>query len=143
MAALKARRHDVFTKEKRSEVMSRIRGKGNKDTEVALAKLFRANSISGWRRHYAITGKPDFAFPKYKLAVFVDGCFWHSCPKHGVQPKGNKEFWSLKLATNKARDRRVDRQLRMKGWRVMRIWEHDLIKTRQHRVLQRIARALP
>lgn len=134
---------DVFTKEKRSEVMSRIRGKGNKDTEVALAKLFRANSISGWRRHYAINGKPDFAFPKYKLAVFVDGCFWHGCPKHGAQPKGNKEFWSLKLATNKARDRRVDRQLRLKGWRVMRIWEHDLIKSRQHRALGRIARALP
>jgi DNA mismatch endonuclease, patch repair protein len=77
-------RSDVFTKAKRSEVMSRIRGKGNKDTEVALAKLFRANGITGWRRHYAIAGKPDFAFPKCKLAVFVDGCFWHGCRKHAT-----------------------------------------------------------
>jgi DNA mismatch endonuclease (patch repair protein) len=68
-------RTDVFTKAKRSEVMSRIRGKGSKDTEVALAKLFRTNCVTGWRRHYSITGRPDFAFPKNKLAVFVDGCF--------------------------------------------------------------------
>ena len=74
MGALKAKRYDVFSKKKRSDVMSRIRGKGNKDTEVALAKLLRANGIKGWRRHYHLEGKPDFAFPKNKLAVFVDGC---------------------------------------------------------------------
>lgn len=133
---------DVFTKKKRSEVMSRIRGKGNKATELALAKLFRANGIAGWRRHYPIVGRPDFAFPKLKLAVFVDGCFWHGCPKHGVQPKGNKEFWSTKLAANKARDRKVNGLLRAKGWRVLRIWEHDLTKSRQLASVRRVARAL-
>lgn len=133
---------DVFTKAKRSEVMSRIRGKGNKDTEVALAKLFRAIGITGWRRHYPITGRPDFAFPKQKLAVFVDGCFWHGCPKHGVQPKGNNVFWSTKLAANKARDRKVNRELRTKGWRVLRIWEHDLTKSRQSSTVRRVLRAL-
>lgn len=131
------KRTDVFTKAKRSEVMSKIRGKGNKDTEVALAKLFRANGITGWRRHYLITGRPDFAFPKQKLAVFVDGCFWHGCPKHGTQPKGNREFWNIKLTTNKARDRKVNRQLRAKGWRVLRIWEHDLRKSTQSLTLRR------
>jgi DNA mismatch endonuclease, patch repair protein len=133
---------DVFTKAKRSEVMSKIRGKGNKDTEVALAKLFRANGITGWRRHYPIEGKPDFAFPKHKLAVFVDGCFWHGCPKHGVQPKGNKEFWLTKLEANKARDRKVNRLLRSSGWHVLRIWEHDLTKLRRHVAQNRIVRTL-
>lgn len=122
--------------------MSRIRGKGNKATEHALAKLFRANGITGWRRHYPIVGRPDFAFPRLKLAVFVDGCFWHGCPKHCLQPKGNKEFWSTKLAANKARDRKVNGLLRAKGWRVLRIWEHDLTKSRQLASVRRVARAL-
>ena len=72
---------DVFTKEKRSEVMSLIRGKGNKETENALLALLRQNKITGWRRHLPLPGKPDFAFQKQKVAVFVDGCFWHGCPK--------------------------------------------------------------
>lgn len=142
MGALKAKRHDVFTKAKRSEVMSKIRGKGNKDTEVALAKMFRANGITGWRRHYDIVGKPDFAFPKQKLAVFVDGCFWHGCPKHGTQPKGNKAFWQAKLEANKSRDRKVNRLLRANGWRVLRIWEHDLMKSRQVSTMRRVLQAL-
>ncbi len=136
-----SKRTDVFTRAKRSEVMSRIRGKGNKATELALAKLFREHSITGWRRHYPITGKPDFAFPKHKLAVFVDGCFWHGCPKHATQPKGNKRFWQEKLAANKARDRKVNRELRARGWRVLRIWEHDLKGTRHALVLKRLDRA--
>ena len=142
MGALKVKRHDVFSKNKRSEVMSRIRGKGNKDTEVALAKLFRANGLTGWRRHYDIVGKPDFAFPKHKLAVFVDGCFWHSCPKHETQPKGNRAFWLAKLEANKARDRKVNQLLRAKGWRVLRIWEHDLRKSRSSGAVRRVLRAL-
>ena len=121
-----AKRTDVFTKEKRSEVMSKIKGKGNKATEVALAKLFRTNGISGWRRQYPIVGKPDFAFPKHKVAVFVDGCFWHGCPKHSTKPKSNKKFWLAKLEANRTRDRKVSRLLRAEGWRVIRIWEHDL-----------------
>lgn len=133
---------DVFTKAKRSEVMSGIRGKGNKDTEVALAKLFRANGITGWRRHYPIAGRPDFAFPKLKLAVFVDGCFWHGCLKHGVQPKGNKQFWLTKLEANKTRDLKVNRLLRASGWRVLRIWEHDLTKSRQVSTVRRVLRVL-
>ncbi len=74
---------DVFSKSKRSKVMAAIRSKGNKDTELRLAFILRAYGIKGWRRHYPLPGKPDFVFPKQRLAVFVDGCFWHSCPKHG------------------------------------------------------------
>lgn len=131
---------DVFTKAKRSLVMSRIRGRGNKDTEIVLAALLRRNRIVGWRRHHAIFGRPDFVFAKLRLAIFVDGCFWHGCPRHATQPKNNAAFWMKKLAGNRARDRLVSRTLRAKGWRVMRIWEHDLTKKNQPRLLRRLLR---
>jgi DNA mismatch endonuclease (patch repair protein) len=99
---------DVFTKAKRSEVMSRIRGQGNKATELALIRIFRAYSITGWRRYQPVFGKPDFIFNGQKLALFVDGCFWHCCPKHSNLPVNNREFWQKKLAANKARDRLVN-----------------------------------
>jgi DNA mismatch endonuclease, patch repair protein len=119
---------DVFTKAKRSAVMSRIRGRGNKDTELALMKLFRQHGITGWRRNQKVFGKPDFLFRRNRLAIFVDGCFWHGCPRHYKIPIGNRAFWKKKFAANKARDRRVNRALRRIGWQVVRIWEHDLAK---------------
>jgi len=69
---------------------------------------------------------PDFVFARQRVAVFVDGCFWHGCRWHGTRPQGNAAFWAKKLAGNKARDRRVNRVLRRRGWRVLRIWEHSL-----------------
>lgn len=117
---------DVFSKEKRSEVMSKIRGRGNKDTELALIKLLKTAKISGWRRNLRIFGKPDFVFKKEKVAVFVDGCFWHACPKHSNIPVNNREKWRQKLSANKARDRLVNRKLKDLGWVVVRIWEHEL-----------------
>lgn len=119
---------DVFTKAKRSHVMSRIRGRGNKETELALMKLFRRHRIAGWRRNRAVFGKPDFVFHALKIAVFVDGCFWHGCPQHSNIPANNRAFWMKKFAANQARDRLVNRTLRKAGWRVVRIWEHDLAK---------------
>lgn len=129
---------DVFTKAKRSEVMSRIRSRGNKETELALAKLLRAHKISGWRRHVEIRKaergrrkfavRPDFVFRQARVAVFVDGCFWHGCPRHATKPKNNYDFWRRKLAGNRLRDQLVNRTLRRAGWRVIRIWECDLRK---------------
>lgn len=133
---------DVFTKAKRSEVMSRVRGQGNKDTELALVKLFRQHNITGWRRNQKIFGKPDFLFPKLRLALFVDGCFWHCCPIHGTQPKGNRLFWKKKLARNQTRDRLVNRTLRKTGWSVLRIWQHELKRQNEARLLQKIRRSL-
>lgn len=133
---------DVFTKAKRSEVMSRIRSRGNKDTEIALAKLFRANRITGWRRNQPVFGKPDFIFPRLKLAVFVDGCFWHGCPKHETQPKNNRAFWRRKFSRNKKRDVLVTRTLRHAGWCVLRVWEHELACKNETRLIRRIQRAL-
>ena len=92
-------------------------------------------------------GKPDFIFPKLKLAVFVAGCFWHGCPQHATRPKGNAAFWRRKFATNQARDRAVNRALRRDGWRVVRIWEHTLRRATvkpesEARLLRRIQRIL-
>jgi DNA mismatch endonuclease, patch repair protein len=117
---------DVFTKEKRSEVMSHIRGKGNMGTELVMMSILRKNRISGWRRNQAVLGKPDFVFPKQKIALFVDGCFWHGCLKHSNMPKNNREFWVKKLQSNKDRDKFVARELRKLGWKVIRVWEHEL-----------------
>lgn len=117
---------DVFSKEKRSEIMSRVRGRGNLATEQKLIHLFREYSITGWRRNYPLFGKPDFVFPKEKIAVFVDGEFWHGHPTRGQIPKTNREFWIEKIAKNKKRDRLVNRTLKEKGWIVVRIWQHQL-----------------
>jgi DNA mismatch endonuclease (patch repair protein) len=133
---------DVFTKAKRSAVMARIRGHGNKNTELALIRVFRSHRITGWRRHRPVFGKPDFVFPNLRLALFVDGCFWHACPRHATQPEGNAAFWRAKLARNQARDRLVTRTLRRAGWRVLRVWEHELTRKRELRLLKRLQRAL-
>ena len=117
---------DVFSKRKRSQVMAAIRSKGNKDTELKLASILRAHGIKGWRRHRPLPGKSDFVFPRARLAVFVDGCFWHGCPKHGRKPESNRSYWLPKLERNKQRDRTVSRRLRRAGWRVLRLWAHDL-----------------
>lgn len=133
---------DVFTTAKRSEVMSRIRGRGNKGTEPALMKVFRAHRITGWRRNQPVFGKPDFIFPKLKVTVFVDGCFWHGCPKHSSLPARNRPFWRRKLTANKRRDLLVTRTLRRMGWRVLRIWEHELVRKNEMRLVSRVQRAL-
>lgn len=133
---------DVFSTRKRSEVMSRIRSSGNRDTEVVLASLFRRHRVTGWRRNQPGFGKPDFVFKKFNLAVFVDGCFWHRCPTHGTQPKGNRSFWKKKFERNEIRARLVNGTLRRRGWRVLRIWEHELTFRNEARLLLRIQRAL-
>lgn len=133
---------DVFTKAKRSEVMSRIRGRDNKDTEIALAKLLRRHGIKGWRRYQRLLGKPDFVFRSARVALFVDGCFWHGCPKHSTMPVNNRAFWNRKLSANKVRDRLVTLQLRASGWRVLRIWEHELVRQNADRCIQRICETL-
>lgn len=129
---------DVFSKKKRSKVMSCIRSKGNKDTELALIKLFKKNAFMGWRRHQKIFGKPDFVFTKLKLAVFVDGCFWHQCKVHCRIPKNNKVFWTEKLKTNQKRDRLVTKTLKSKGWKVLRIWEHELARKNETKLVKKL-----
>jgi DNA mismatch endonuclease (patch repair protein) len=149
---------DVFTPAKRSEVMSRIRSFGNQGTELRMVQLMREFAITGWRRHVkvavgqvkkAATGKltplsvrPDFVFRSQRVAVFIDGCFWHGCPRHATRPRQNRPFWDAKFARNKARDRAVTRGLRKQGWSVLRIWECALTLKRAPATLRRLQRAL-
>lgn len=127
---------DRLTVAARSALMAKVRGRGNATTEGALARVFRAEGYAGWRRQVALRGvrrdgsawrvRPDFVFRARRVAVFVDGCFWHGCPRHGTRPSGHRAFWLKKLRANQARDRRNTRDLRAAGWRVVRLWEHEL-----------------
>ena len=114
---------DVFTKAQRSAVMARVRSHGNVSTEVRTIGLLRAAGITGWRRNSRIFGKPDFVFQKSRVAVFVDGCFWHGCPRCKRVPASSVSFWRTKIQRNVKRDEKVSRQLRREGWRVIRIRE--------------------
>ncbi len=117
---------DNLTKEQRSYAMSRIRSRGNSSTEQALISVMRRAGIRGWRRKSNLRGKPDFVFRRFHTVVFVDGCYWHGCRKCALGSKSNNEYWLPKIAGNAQRDRRNTRELRDAGWKVIRIWEHDL-----------------
>lgn len=111
----------------RSANMRAIHSSGNRSTEMRLARLLRENQIRGWRRHpRKILGSPDFFFGQSGLTVFVDGCFFHGCPRCGHIPKTNRTYWAAKITRNKSRDLRVTRKLREQGFRVLRIWECQL-----------------
>jgi len=122
--------------------MSRIRSSQNATTELRFLALLRATRIKGWRRNYPLPGKPDFTFPKSRLAVFIDGCFWHghACGRN-LTPKRNAEAWKAKIKRNKTRDSIVTRELETKGWHVIRIWECTLRK-KPNNCLKRVIRIL-
>jgi DNA mismatch endonuclease (patch repair protein) len=128
---------DVFSKKKRSEVMSNIRSKDTKP------ELILRNQLDGRIFRYqprGIIGRPDFACRKRKLAVFVDGCFWHGCPKCYIEPKSNREFWIPKIKRNVKNDRETNKKLRLMGWTIIRIWEHE-IKRDPQKYAENILRA--
>jgi DNA mismatch endonuclease (patch repair protein) len=134
---------DIWTPEKRSEVMSLIRGTGTKP-ELALQAIVRA-ALPRWKVEVGATsipGRPDVYIPSLRLAIFAHGCFWHSCPRHGKIPKSNIEYWAPKLAANKARDQRLERLLRRRGIGVWNVWEHDLRGAGFFRAQERIAKKL-
>lgn len=118
---------DVHTKQQRSYNMSRIKGRNTKP-EITLRKFLSFHGLKGYRTHYPLTGKPDIAFPKQKIAIFVDGCFWHKCPVCRKIPATNTKFWTDKINSNVRRDRIVNAALRKKGWKVIRIREHVVTK---------------
>lgn len=126
----------------RSKNMRAIRSRRNKSTELRLVALLRENHIRGWRRHPSnILGSPDILFRRRRLAVFVDGCFFHGCPRCGHIPKTNKAYWATKISRNRERDLQVSRKLRTKGFRVIRIRECRLKKSPE-RCVSRILRCL-
>lgn len=129
---------DVFSKEKRSEVMKAIKSKNTKTTELKMIQIFKELKISGWRRTYPLVGKPDFVFPKKRIVVFVDGCFWHGHDCRNVTPKENSDFWDKKRDYNRAHDKEVIKTLIVKGWNVIRIWECELKKKNRENLYRKL-----
>lgn len=129
---------DHVSKEVRSKIMAAVHSRGNTTTELPLGKLLWAADLKGYRKHWHVAGKPDFAWPGRKVAVFVDGCFWHGCSCKYL-PRTNTEFWRNKIETNKRRDHRVVQSLRRDGWKVVRIKE---CVVRKPATLARIAKLL-
>lgn len=119
---------DIFDKQQRSQIMRKVKSSGNKSTELRLISVFKENNISGWRRNYAVKGHPDFVFLKMKIAVFVDGCFWHGHDCRNTTPSDNKEYWDRKRQRNIQHDREVTAIFEARGWTVIRIWECELKK---------------
>ena len=113
---------DKFSKEKRSKIMSAIHSKDTKP-ELALRRALWAQGLR-YRIHYG-KEKIDIAFPSRKVAVFVDGCFWHGCPMHSHIPKSNRNYWIPKLDKNKERAILKNDRLRNLGWKVLHFWEHE------------------
>lgn len=118
---------DIFSKKKRSEIMSRVRNKDSK-MEISLRKALWAEGFRYRKNDTNYFGKPDIVLPKYKTVIFIDSCFWHGCPEHYSAPATRKEFWEKKVARNKERDQEVNIHYKKEGWNVIRVWEHELNK---------------
>ena len=129
---------DHVSKSVRSKIMASVRSRGNRSTEVVLGRLMWAGGLRGYRKHWPVDGRPDFAWPRLKVAVFVDGCFWHGCSCKYL-PRSNKDFWRRKIEANVRRDKRVSRQLRRAGWTVIRVKE---CRVRRSATLDKIAEAV-
>ena len=119
---------DVFDKNKRSSIMKNVRSKGNKTTELKLIEIFRADGITGWKRGYPVKGHPDFVFLTKRIAVFVDGCFWHGHDCRNTRPKDNEDYWAKKRERNIQRDKNITAEFENRKWTVIRIWECELSK---------------
>src|SRR3989338_2745460 len=118
---------DVHTKEQRSYNMSCVKGRNTKLELDFRRKLFK-RGLRGYRVNVKIPGKPDVTFSKYKLAIFIDGCFWHKCSSCFALPNSNKKFWKKKIDGNIIRDKRVNLALIQLGFTVLRFWEHEIKK---------------
>lgn len=131
---------DIFSKTKRSEVMSKIRSKETK-LEVKFRKSLWAKGCRYRKNALGWFGKPDLLLKKRKTVIFVDSCFWHGCEKHFKLPATKKKFWKTKIDRNKQRDREVTRYYKSQGWAIIRVWEHEIKKDRE-RTTEKVARLL-
>lgn len=129
---------DVYDKKKRSEIMHRVQSSGNKSTELKMIDVFHELSITGWRRSYPVKGHPDFVFLAKKVAVFVDGCFWHGHDCRNTHPKDNEYFWASKRERNIQHDIETTAMFEKRGWSVLRIWECELMKTNKAKLLNKL-----
>ena len=133
---------DVFDRDKRSEIMRSVKSKNTTSTEITLQSFFRKYGITGWRMNYPVNGKPDFVFLRLKVAVFVDGCFWHGHDCRNTRPADNAEFWRAKRERNQVRDRVVTEMFTKRGWTVLRIWECELKKKNESDLIEKLRSVL-
>jgi DNA mismatch endonuclease Vsr len=127
---------DTISPQKRSEVMRRVRGK-NTSIEIQFRKALWAAGLRGYRVNLRkLPGNPDVVFGPAKVAIFIDGCYWHGCPKHCRMPSSNREYWETKIGRNIQRDKTNRAALRKAGWRVLRFWEHEIKKSPERAALR-------
>jgi DNA mismatch endonuclease (patch repair protein) len=129
---------DTFSKKQRSEIMKAVKSKGNKSTEIKLIEIFKSHHVAGWRRNSNLIGHPDFVFPKNRVALFADGCFWHGHNCRNVSPSNNAEYWEKKIKRNKARDKAITKELIQTGWKVVRIWECEIRKEKTRKLMDKL-----
>ena len=129
---------DVFDNKKRSEIMSKVRSKNNKSTELKLIQIFRENDIVGWKRNYPVKGHPDFVFLDRKIAVYVDGCFWYGHDCRNTRPSDNADYWTRKRERNMKHDKEVTELFERRGWVVIRIWECELKKKNYQNLAEKL-----
>lgn len=133
---------DTFSVEKRSDIMRSVKSSRNKSTEERLISVFRELNITGWRRNYKVKGHPDFIFPKQRIAVFVDGCFWHGHDCRNTRPSDNADYWAKKREKNMRHDREITARFENRGWTVIRIWECELKKKNLPHTAQKLLQLL-
>ena len=129
---------DIFDKRTRSEIMRSVKSKNTKSTELALIKLFKENHITGWRHNYNVKGHPDFVFLNKRIAIFVDGCFWHGHDCRNTRPADHAEYWAKKRPGNIQHDKEITLMFEKRGWTVVRIWECELKKKNLPQTKERI-----
>ena len=129
---------DVFDKSKRSEIMKKVRSKKNQSTELKLIELFKENNIHGWRRNYNVKGHPDFVFLDKRIAIFVDGCFWHGHDCRNTRPKDNEAYWTKKRERNMKHDKEITEYFEARGWTVVRIWECEFKRQNISELLKKL-----
>ncbi|HEX8230927.1 MAG TPA: very short patch repair endonuclease [Chloroflexia bacterium] len=115
---------DTFSPKKRSEIMRRVKGK-NTSLEMKVRSALHRRGLR-YRLSYSLPGKPDLVFVKARIAVFIDSCFWHGCPRHVRMPNSNQEYWQAKIRRNVERDVKTNELYEELDWRIIRVWEHDL-----------------
>lgn len=121
---------DIFSKQKRGEIMSKIKSKDTK-IEVLFRRALWEKGFRYRKNSSNFFGKPDLVLPKYKTVIFVDSCFWHNCRKHGYLPKSNLKYWRKKIERNKERDKEVIKHYKKIGWKIYRIWEHSILNVKK------------
>ena len=130
---------DIFDDSTRSGIMRNVKSAGNKSTELRLIAFFMVNGIHGWRRNYKVKGHPDFVFPEKRIAVFVDGCFWHGHECRNITPSDNAEYWRKKREKNIKHDKEVTNAFEIRGWTVIRIWECELQKKNREKLEEKLS----